>query len=59
MHRSRTAWAWAKSAGELEDLGFRYVDPISYQQVHDAVEARRKAGEAFLAKVETVCPRPS
>jgi len=43
-----------KIRGELEDLGFRYVDPISYQQVHDAVEARRKAGEAFLAKVETV-----
>src|SRR5580704_12736846 len=43
-----------KIRGELEDLGFRYVDPIGYQQVHDAVEARRKAGEAFLARVETV-----
>src|SRR6476659_6457347 len=43
-----------KIRGELEDLGFRYVDPIAYQQVHDAVEARRKAGEAFLAKVESV-----
>jgi guanosine-3',5'-bis(diphosphate) 3'-pyrophosphohydrolase len=43
-----------KIRGELEDLGFRYVDPIGYQQVHDAVEARRKAGEAFLAGVETV-----
>src|SRR5215471_8940989 len=43
-----------KIRGELEDLGFRYVDPISYQQVHDSVEARRKAGEAFLAKVESV-----
>jgi GTP pyrophosphokinase len=43
-----------KIRGELEDLGFRYVDPIAYQQVHDAVEARRKAGEEFLAKVETV-----
>jgi GTP pyrophosphokinase len=43
-----------KIRGELEDLGFRYVDPISYQQVHDAVEARRKKGEAFLSKVETV-----
>src|SRR6185437_5492649 len=28
--------------------------PIGYQQVHDAVEARRKAGEAFLSRVETV-----
>jgi guanosine-3',5'-bis(diphosphate) 3'-pyrophosphohydrolase len=43
-----------KIRGELEDLGFRYVDAIGYQQVHDAVEARRKAGEAFLARVETV-----
>jgi GTP pyrophosphokinase len=43
-----------KIRGELEDLGFRYVDPIGYHQVHDAVEARRKAGEAFLARVETV-----
>jgi len=43
-----------KIRGELEDLGFRYVDPIGYQQVHDAVEARRKAGEAFLARVESV-----
>ncbi len=43
-----------KIRGELEDLGFRYVDPIAYQQVHDAVEARRKAGEAFLARVELI-----
>ena len=43
-----------KIRGELEDLGFRYVDPIAYQQVHDAVEARRKAGEAFLTRVEAV-----
>src|SRR2546426_1907164 len=43
-----------KIRGELEDLGFRYVDPIAHQQVHEAVEARRKAGEAFLARVEQV-----
>jgi GTP pyrophosphokinase len=43
-----------KIRGELEDLGFHYVDPIGYQQVHDAVEARRKAGEAFLGRVESV-----
>ena len=41
-----------KIRGELEDLGFRYVDPISYEQVHAAVEARRKAGEVFMARVE-------
>jgi GTP pyrophosphokinase len=41
-----------KIRGELEDLGFRYIDPITFQQVHDAVEARRKPGEQFLARVE-------
>src|SRR5881398_1610015 len=41
-----------KIRGELEDLGFRYLDPIGYQQVHDAVEARRKKGEQFLSSVE-------
>jgi len=43
-----------KIRGELEDLGFRYVDPIGYEQVGEAVEARRKPGEAFLARVEQV-----
>jgi len=41
-----------KIRGELEDLGFRYLDPLTYEQVHDAVEARRKKGEQFLARVE-------
>ena len=41
-----------KIRGELEDLGFRYIDPITYQQVHDAVEARRKTGQQFLERVE-------
>jgi GTP pyrophosphokinase len=41
-----------KIRGELEDLGFRYLDPISYKQVHEAVEARRKEGQQFLARVE-------
>src|SRR5271154_5527708 len=43
-----------KIRGELEDLGFRHVDPIAYKQVDEAVEARRKAGEAFLAQVEQI-----
>src|SRR6476660_842796 len=43
-----------KIRGELEDLGFRYMDPIGHKQVHDAVEARRKTGEQFLARVETI-----
>ena len=40
-----------KVRGELEDLAFRYVDPIGYEQVQKAVESRRKSGEAFLAKM--------
>jgi GTP diphosphokinase / guanosine-3',5'-bis(diphosphate) 3'-diphosphatase len=43
-----------KIRGELEDLGFLYTDPISHQQVQEAVEARRKAGEQFLSRVEIV-----
>ena len=43
-----------KIRGELEDLGFRYLDPIGYQQLQDAVEVRRKQGEQFLARVESV-----
>ncbi|HTA86945.1 MAG TPA: bifunctional (p)ppGpp synthetase/guanosine-3',5'-bis(diphosphate) 3'-pyrophosphohydrolase [Silvibacterium sp.] len=41
-----------KVRGELEDLSFRYVDPFTYEQVHEAVEARRKEGEQFLSGVE-------
>ena len=41
-----------KIRGELEDLGFRYLDPIAYEQVRDAVAARRKKGEQFLSSVE-------
>jgi len=43
-----------KIRGELEDLGFRYVDPIGYEQVQAAVESRRKKGEAFMTRVEGV-----
>ena len=44
----------SKVRGELEDLAFRYTDPIGYKQIHDAVEARRKSGEHFLQQVEAV-----
>src|ERR1041385_8899687 len=43
-----------KIRGELEDLSFRYLDPDSYQKIHDAFEVRRKAGETFLANIVTV-----
>jgi GTP pyrophosphokinase len=41
-----------KVRGELEDLAFRYTDPVSYEQVSAAVEARRVEGEQFLKGVE-------
>jgi len=41
-----------KVRGELEDLAFRYTDPVSYEQVSAAVEARRIEGEQFLRQVE-------
>ncbi|MGH9560476.1 MAG: HD domain-containing protein, partial [Terracidiphilus sp.] len=41
-----------KLRGELEDLAFRYVDPVAYEQVSRAVEARREEGEHFLSGVE-------
>ena len=41
-----------KVRGELEDLAFRYTDPVSYEKVAEAVEARRIEGEQFLRGVE-------
>src|SRR5215468_3336469 len=43
-----------KIRGEVEDLGFRFLDPVGYEQVGKAVEARRKQGEAFLAKTHGI-----
>jgi len=43
-----------KLRGELEDLAFRYVDTITWDQLHEAVEARRSEGEQFLAGVEAL-----
>ncbi|HEV2989686.1 MAG TPA: bifunctional (p)ppGpp synthetase/guanosine-3',5'-bis(diphosphate) 3'-pyrophosphohydrolase [Candidatus Angelobacter sp.] len=43
-----------KVRGELEDLAFRFVDPIGYEQVRAAVESRRQAGEKFLNNVVQV-----
>src|SRR5215469_1078856 len=40
-----------KIRGELEDLAFRYLDPIAYKQVQDEIEQRRKVGEAFLERI--------
>src|ERR1700694_1013540 len=43
-----------KIRGELEDLGFRFLDPAGYDQVEKAVKARRKQGEVFLAKMQSI-----
>ena len=37
-----------KVRGELEDLAFRYTDPVSYERVAADIEARREEGEQFL-----------
>src|SRR5271168_2287973 len=39
-----------KIRGELEDLAFRYNDPIGYKKVGQEVEHFRKSGEASLKK---------
>src|SRR5579872_6706992 len=43
-----------KLRGELEDLAFRWVDSITWEQLHQAVEARRSEGEQFLAGVDAL-----
>ena len=43
-----------KIRGELEDLGFRFLDPGGYEQVEKSVNARRKQGEAFLEKMQQI-----
>src|ERR1700751_5866319 len=43
-----------KIRGELEDLGFRFIDPAGYDQGGKPVNARRKQGEVFLAKMQQI-----
>jgi GTP pyrophosphokinase len=40
-----------KLRGELEDLAFRYVDPLTYAQLTTEVDALRGEGEAFLDRI--------
>jgi len=42
-----------KVRGELEDLAFRYTDPVSYEQLSAAVEARRAEESSFCAAWKT------
>jgi len=54
MRRLRIAWGWERSVANSRIWDFAMFDPIGYQQVHETVQAKRKAGEAFLARVEGV-----
>jgi len=40
-----------KLRGEFEDLAFRYVDPVAYEQVSDEVAKLRVEGEKFLSGI--------
>src|SRR5215469_6204332 len=40
-----------KLRGELEDLAFRYVDPLTYSKLTNEVDALRGEGEAFLDRI--------
>ncbi|MGC4048863.1 MAG: bifunctional (p)ppGpp synthetase/guanosine-3',5'-bis(diphosphate) 3'-pyrophosphohydrolase [Paludibaculum sp.] len=42
-----------KLRAELEDLGFRYLDPEAYQEVREAIETRRLANEEVLDEIRT------
>src|SRR5215471_9654082 len=43
-----------KVRGELEDLAFRFVDPLAYEQVSQEVDRVRGEGEKFLVGVEAL-----
>ncbi len=43
-----------KVRSELEDLSFRYVDPVGHDQIENAVDAHRQQGEEFLRGIEAL-----
>ena len=43
-----------KVRSELEDLSFRYVDPVGHDQISSAVEAHRQQGEQFLRNIDAI-----
>lgn len=43
-----------KVRSELEDLAFRYVDPVGHDQISNAVESHRQEGEKFLREIEAL-----
>jgi GTP pyrophosphokinase len=42
-----------KVRGELEDLSFQYLDPPAYEDIVQALEAKRHLNEEFLAEVRS------
>jgi GTP diphosphokinase / guanosine-3',5'-bis(diphosphate) 3'-diphosphatase len=42
----------ARIRGELEDLAFSYLDPVSYKKLAEEVEAKRAASEEFSKAVQ-------
>ncbi len=40
-----------KLRGELEDLAFRYTEPVVYEQLTAEVDSLRSAGESFLGRI--------
>ena len=43
-----------KIRGELEDLAFSFLDPKSYKEIKDALDAKRKVNDQFLEEVRGV-----
>jgi len=43
--------------GELEDLGFKYLDPESFREVTEAIEVRRQANEQALEEIRKTVER--
>lgn len=43
--------------GELEDLGFKYLDPESFRDVTEAIEVRRQANERTLEEIRKTVER--
>jgi GTP pyrophosphokinase len=46
-----------KMRGELEDLGFRYLDPEAFVEVTEAIEVRRQANEEVLDEIQRTVER--
>ena len=43
-----------KIRGELEDLAFSFLDPKSYKEIKDSLDAKRKVNDQFLEEVRRI-----